>query len=238
MTLDPRDAALRMTCPVESVPRFGPLEAMTSPGQRVLLAHNGVFLEVQRTWLNAVVRLSDLPHRPPLPFGEVTERVRFAFGVIPIPLLEDFIRAGKGALPNEAAGALVYSASTKKLRLVLHEAIRTSPSRINYRMPEIAADEEIAVDLHTHGAGRAFWSDLDDLDDQCVKVCGVFGRLRGNTPDAAFRLVVNGHFKSLAHPWERAKERASEALDSEERWPTLNSIGFARIEHSGTFDLP
>lgn len=227
MSLDARDAALRMTCPVESVPKFGRLEAMQGPGQRVLVARNGIFLEVQRSWLNAVLRLGGLPSRPPLPFGDVVESVRFSFGVIPIPLLEDFIRVGKEALPNEAAGALIYSASSNSLRLVVHEAITRSPDRIDYRMPSLAADEEIAVDLHTHGAGRAFWSDLDDRDDQGVKVSGVFGGLRGKKPNAEFRLAVNGHFKALAHPWQQG---SGADLDSEPHCPTLDSIGFERIE--------
>lgn len=228
MALDPRDVALRATCPIESVPRFGPLEPMVEPGQRVLVARSGVFLEVKRSWLNAVVRLTELPERPPLPFGDMSERISFSFDVIPIPLLERFIEAGREALPNEAAGALIFNSTSKQLRLVIHEAIRTSPGRIDYRMPRLEAGEEIAVDLHTHGAGRAFWSDLDDADDQGLKVCGVFGRLREQRPTAEFRLAINGHFTTIAHPWNR--NRTVPRLDTEPHCPTLNSIGFERLD--------
>ena len=40
---------------------------------------------------------------PPLPYGTVQERIDFAFGVIPISLLEAFIEAGRTGLPNEVA---------------------------------------------------------------------------------------------------------------------------------------
>ena len=66
------------------------------------------------------------------------------------------------------------------------------------------ADETLAVDLHTHGYGRPFWSAKDDRDDQGIKVAGVFGCLHQPKPRAEFRLVVNGRFRSLPHPWEIA----------------------------------
>ena len=64
------------------------------------------------------------------------------------------------------------------------------------------ADETLAVDLHTHGYGRPFWSDKDDRDDQGIRVAGVFGCLHQPTPQAQFRLVVNGRFRPLPHPWQ------------------------------------
>ena len=223
MNVDPRDAALHAACPVLPVPRFGELASAT-PGQRVLLARDGVYLEVTRTWFRCVLKLASLPNKPPLPYGEVQEVIRFVFGVIPVTLLEEFIAYGRRCLPNEAAGALVYSRERGTLRLVLHEALHTGPDGIHYRVADLSDDEELAIDLHTHGKLSAFWSATDNADDQGVKVCGVFGHLDRHQPSAAFRLAINGHFIALPHPWDR--RAPTREVDVAGTCPTLASMGF------------
>lgn len=198
--MDVRDLALQAACPVLAATRFGPLPEMAN-GQRIILAANGVFAQVKLDWLDCIQRLS--PALPiPLPYGAVDERLAFSFGVLPIKLIEDFIEAGRRGLPNEVAGALIYSRRTRCLRLALCEPAAASPDRIDYRVPPMEADETLAVDLHTHGQGRPFWSDVDDRDDLGIKVAGVFGYLHHPTPRAEFRLVVNGRFRALPHPWQ------------------------------------
>jgi len=198
--MDVRDLALQAACPVIAAPRFGSLPDMAN-GQRIILAANGVFVQVKLDWLDCIQRLS--PALPiPLPYGGVEERLAFSFGVLPIRLIEDFIAAGRRGLPNEAAGALIYSRRSRSLRLALCEAIAVSPHQIDYRVPAMDADETLAVDLHTHGYGRPFWSVKDDGDDLGIKVAGVFGCLHQPKPQALFRLVLNGRFRTLPHPWQ------------------------------------
>lgn len=201
--IDPRDVALLSTCPVLAMPRFGSLPEMPN-GQRVIVAANGVFVQIKLDWLECVQRLMPCPPGMPLPYGHVQERVAFSFGVLPIRLIEAFVEQGRRALPNEAAGALVYSRRTHGLRLVMCEAMRSSPVRIDYRLPALADDETVAVDLHTHGLGAPFWSADDDRDDQGIKVAGVFGFLHHARPTAEFRLVLNGMYRALPHPWQAA----------------------------------
>jgi PRTRC genetic system protein A len=199
--MDPRDVALQSTCPVVAMPRCGSLPEMPN-GQRVIMAANGVFVQIKLDWLDCVQRLMPGMSGMPLPYGLVQERVAFSFGVLPIRLIEAFIEQGRQALPNEAAGALVYSRHTRGLRLVMCEALRSSPAHIDYRQPVLASDETVAVDLHTHGYGAPFWSDDDDRDDQGIKVAGVFGCLHHAQPRAEFRLVHNGMYRALPHPWQ------------------------------------
>lgn len=231
---DPRDQALQRTMPCVAVPRFGQLPAMdhTSAGMRLLVARSGVYVQVKLDWLEATVRVQSLPGRPALPYGDVNERIRFAFGIIPISLLEGFIEAGRSALPNEIAGALIFSRQTGSLRLTLHDAIEAGPNGVRYRLPHLQADESLAVDLHTHGHGAAFWSPTDDADDQGIKVAGVFGNLdvrRHERPSAAFRLVINGLFKRLVgHPW--AVSEHSHQIEETLRCPTLDSLGFLTVQ--------
>jgi len=225
MSGDARDAALLAACPCLPVPRFGELPAM-GPGQRTLVARSGVYTQVKLPWLDCTIRIAELPAAPPLPYGELSERVAFSFGVIPIVMLDAFVEHGRAALPDEAAGALIYSARTQDLRLQMHEAIEAGPGGIRYRMPQLQPGELIAVDLHTHGRLPAFWSSTDDADDRGVKVCGVFGSLHKSTPSAAFRLVVNGHYRALPHPWEGPERDRTSRVDDDMPWPTLSSIGF------------
>ena len=225
MSTDARDAALIATCPCVPVPRFGDLGEMPI-GQRTLVGRDGVFAQVRRTWLDCVLRIADLPPVPPLPYGTVQERIAFSFGVIPLKLLERFIEAGRAALPNEVAGGLIFCAKKNTVRLEVYESLRAGPGGVRYRMPSLAEHEAIAVDLHTHGRLRAFWSSTDDHDDQGVKVCGVFGNLHEKVPSAAFRLAVNGRFVALPHPWEERSSNDDPGLEDAQDRPTLNSIGF------------
>ncbi|UEC01653.1 PRTRC system protein A [Burkholderia vietnamiensis] len=198
--MDPRDIALQASCPVLAAPRFGVLPDMAN-GQRLIVAANGVFVQVRLDWLDCLQRLTpaiDLP----LPYGGLEEHLRFAFGVLPIRLLDAFVEAGRRGLPNEVAGVLIYRRATRSLRLALCEPLYASPGRIEYRRPEMESDETVAVDLHTHGRGLPFWSSDDNRDDQGIKVAGVFGCLHQSRPLAEFRLVVNGRYKALSHPWQ------------------------------------
>ena len=218
---DPRDEALQRACPVIATPLFGVLPAMEN-GQRVIVARNGVFVQVKRDWLDCVERLGGIDAAMPLPYGQITPIIRFTFGTIPIALLDGFIAAGRAGLPNEIAGGLIYSATQATLRLAIYEPRHSTAHGIEYRMPPLARDESVAVDLHTHGHLPAFWSATDDLDDRSVKVAGVFGNLDGERPSAAFRLVLNGMYRPLAHPWQAAAPR----VDTDRPWPTLDALGF------------
>ena len=206
---DPRDTALQRSCPILAAPRFGTLPE-TQNGQRVIVGANGVFVQVKLDWLDCIVRIADVAPVPPLPYGTVQEHIEFTFGVIPVSLLKAFIDAGRSGLPNEVAGGLIYSRSTGGLRLQVYDVLRTSPDGVESRMPSLQGDESIAIDLHTHAQDRAFWSRTDNRDDQGVKVAGVFGNLNRDKPSAAFRLVVNGYYKALRHPWETAPDQKAD----------------------------
>lgn len=234
--MDIRDLALQSACPVIAAPRFGPLPDMAN-GQRIVLAANGVFVQVRLDWLDYIQRLAPALTIP-LPYGDIEERLRFSFGVLPIRLIEDFIEAGRRGLPNEVAGALIYSRSGRTLRLALCDPITVSPARIHYRVPAMDADETLAVDLHTHGCGRPFWSGEDDRDDQGIKVAGVFGCLHQPRPRAEFRLVVNGSFRPLPHPWQGDAGAARRPLPAPELEPGLlrRILGFCQGRRFGPWN--
>lgn len=199
--MDVRDRALQASCPTVAMPSFGPLYSLEQ-GQRMVLGRNGLFLQFKNPWLECSVAVGRLDPCMRLPYGEVREEVGFAFGVVPLPLLEEFISHGRDACPRETAGALIYNVTTAALTLRMHEILEASAAHVRYRIPELADDELLAVDLHTHGRSRAFFSKTDDDDDVGVRVCGVFGNLDRATPSACFRLIVNGVKVPMASPWE------------------------------------
>lgn len=202
--MDTRDQALLAACPVVAAPRFGALPDMGN-GQRVIVARNGWFMQTRLDWLDCITALGHDEPALRLPYGEVTEHLRFSFGVLPIRLMDVFVEMARACLPNEAAGVLIYSRGSGQLRLAMCEPQQASPSRIHYCRPPMAPDETVAVDLHTHGLAPAFWSDEDDRDDQGIKVAGVFGHLDQPRPTACFRLVLNGFYQPLSkHPWRQA----------------------------------
>ena len=206
MSTDLRDLAIQATCPVVTMPRFGEL-GQQPLGQRMILGSNGLFVQMRTPWLECTTRSGGVGMR--LPFGEVREAIRFAFGAIPRALLNAFIEQARAALPNEVAGALVFDTRTGGLRLSMHLALAAGPGHVSYRIEDLAEHEVLAVDLHSHGRLPAFWSCEDDRDDQGVRVCGVFGNLDRQTPSGRFRLVVNGLFRDLPNPWGVAQEDAA-----------------------------
>ncbi|WP_406868143.1 Mov34/MPN/PAD-1 family protein [Paraburkholderia fungorum] len=68
--------------------------------------------------------------------------------------------------------------------------------------PALKPHESLAIDVHSHGDGAAYFSAQDDADDIGeVKISGVLGGLgTGGTPSVAFRLCVLGMFVPLKVP--------------------------------------
>ena len=71
--MHPADAALQQSFPSVLVPRFGALAPMERSGERLLIAANGIFLEIVRPWLRVVRRLGTFQYRTAIPYGEAVE---------------------------------------------------------------------------------------------------------------------------------------------------------------------
>ena len=85
--MDLRDAALQAACPVVAAPRYGELTSMAN-GQRVVVAANGLFVQIKLDWLDCMQRLMPAAPGMPLPYGTVRERLVFSIN-------------GIGSTPNE-----------------------------------------------------------------------------------------------------------------------------------------
>ena len=105
--MDPRDLALQQTCPTLVVPKYGELEPMSDFGHRMLVASDGLWLEVLRPWLHLQVPIAE-QEAFALPFGPLTVKMELTFGRVPPALRERFLADAKAALPDEHAAWLVW----------------------------------------------------------------------------------------------------------------------------------
>jgi PRTRC genetic system protein A len=228
--MDMRDRALQMSCPMVAAPRFGARHTLRENGQRLLVANNGIFMEVRRAWLHCIRRVGTWKVGMNTPFGKVDECLTLTFGKIRTDLLANFVRHGRAALPCETAGAIVFDDVTGYTELVMHGVMRANGAGVDYVIGNLDKHKHIVVDLHTHAVLPAFFSKDDDWDDRGgVKLAGVFGNLDSEKPTCAFRLCMNGVFENLPVPETVARRGgvvAQDEVDGETGWPTLTSLGF------------
>ncbi len=199
MSPDPRDEILQRHTPVVIVPRFGALPATEKPGHRYLVAESGLWLEVRRAWLHAIVPVdAPLPEeygRHRLPFGPMEGKVEYAFTGADVQRLQALFRYDAiAALPDEAAAWGVWNARTRALDYWPLIPTIATPGSITLARPVLEDHLELAVDLHSHGRLEAFFSTTDNDDDAGeVKLAYVAGTLDGEASWAA-RLCLLGLF--------------------------------------------
>ena len=97
--MDSRDVALQSVMPTVMVPRYSELEELATAGDRILMAANGVWLEICRAWLYVRVPIA-LPPLIPVPYGLVREELRFGFGKLPKEMVAQFIEQARASMPK------------------------------------------------------------------------------------------------------------------------------------------
>lgn len=194
----PRDIALQSAMPTVMAPRFSPLDELDLPGRRLVMAENGTWLETRREWLYSRLQVGQ-PCPVPLPYGQVTEALRFSFGKLPRAIIAQFIEHAREQLPNECAARVIWNSHTSQWTLKRRDdVISVSPGHVNMHLPPLGEREHLIMDLHSHGITEAFFSRTDNKDDRGeVKISGVVGNLEGGEVTTAFRLCLAGVFVSL-----------------------------------------
>lgn len=203
--MDSRDVALQSVMPTVMVPRYSKLEELDTPGNRLLMAANGVWLEVCRAWL--YVRVLAAPSaRIPVPYGYVSEVMRFSFGKLPKAMVAQFIELARARCPNECAAWVVWNQRTDAWKLMMLEETSVGLGHVSVNLPTLGEDEHMVMDLHSHGMTEAFFSRTDNKDDRgATKIAGVIGNLDKPEVTASFRLCANGMFMSL--PFDSSQEQ-------------------------------
>ncbi|AOV18708.1 hypothetical protein BJI67_15800 (plasmid) [Acidihalobacter aeolianus] len=195
---DPRDHAALGITPMLMAPRFGELPPVGLGLYRYVAAQDGVYQEARSNALDVCLRVQ----KGRFPYGSRRARFTMPFGPVPQKLLNECIALARAVLPNEWGGLIVVE--NGQYRLVAPPPTLANPHRLDYSVVGIDP-ENIAVDIHSHGAGRAGFSPTDDADDRGFYLAAVLGRLDRPSPEIAMRLCVHGrHLPIDWTPWSRA----------------------------------
>lgn len=194
--MNARDTILQDLTPVVSVPLFEALPADPRPvGHRFLVAHDGLWIEVQSPWLHARALIA--PSAIRLPFGDLAPALELRRGSLPKILLDEFVAQARQASPNETAAIITWHEQTGEFNLLPVDR-ETGATHVHYERPRLAEGECLVADLHSHGTLHAGFSMQDDLDDAGeIKVAVVVGRCHLPRPDVAARLCLLGHYVPL-----------------------------------------
>ncbi|MFM0616136.1 PRTRC system protein A [Paraburkholderia nemoris] len=195
--MNPVDLVLQRSFPSVMVPAREPLAAMAGPGERLLVAADGVYLELARSWIHIVRRIARYEVDTAIPYGTVEQKTELLCGPVPPALVGEFLQMARRALPNEAGAWIVWNAATLEFRLVALPSISHGPGHLVYERPPLADGDCVVVDCHSHGTGKAFFSRTDNQDDRHdVKFALVLGDC-DREPSTALRLCAKGIFEKI-----------------------------------------
>ena len=83
----------------------------------------------------------------------------------------------------------------------------------------------MVAEFHSHGGHSAFFSAIDDRDEQGFRIYGVVGRLDSPTPELTLRVGIYGHFAPL--DWSQVfdgPQRPTLRLEGERTEPTSSNL--------------
>lgn len=185
------DSALQANTPAVMVPRFQDFESLQTNGHRYLVAEDGLWLEVKRSWCHIIWPIAQ--HKLPvvLPFGKVKKKVFTEFSSLPLELLESFIAKAHTASPREIGAVLMWDATDRTFRMEECEPIKSEVGFLRAKWPQPRANESVAIDIHSHGEIAAYFSgqDRNDMGSNVVLAC-VVGSLNDPFPTISLPLCL------------------------------------------------
>lgn len=194
--MNKRDLALQLACPIVAMPMFSALEPMAQNGERIVMAANGTFLEVRRSWARFVRKVGEVG--TVVPFGKLEESTTYFTTKLPRELLQEFMRWAREDSHVEIGANIVWNDVTKQFRLVRSGTVHGTCSRLDYKIPDMDPNEQIVVDCHSHSTSKAFFSRTDNEDDaHAVKMAFVVGHCNLPIQSVKMRLCIRGQFTIL-----------------------------------------
>jgi len=176
------------------------MDGSTTPigelARRFLASRRGLLAQVSRPWAIATIVVA--PSVQFLPYGEMEPSLELRCGPIPSSLFVDFAQLARAAHPTEAGAWITWSQGTRKFLLRAFQKVESRIGRLDFERPRLAEGEWLVVDLHSHGAFDAFFSELDDDDDRSeYKISVVLGRCDEAHMTVAARLCCYGAFAQV-----------------------------------------
>lgn len=195
--MDLRDIALQSTMPAVMVPFFGEFEPLAAPGNRILNARDGIWIEARRPGIYSRQPIA-LQNIVAMPYGIVAPALETGFSHLG-ETVREFVEFARQAFPNEVAMALIWDEATGKLVSQILEPVSNSPGHITYKRPDLTEGQHVVVDIHSHGNFGAFFSRTDNEDDRGdLKIAIVVGNVDQPNPTVKARLCTLGHYLPLS----------------------------------------
>lgn len=189
--LSARDKALQAALPALPVPHDSDLPALPAGQRRLLLAADGLYLQARSSVMQVSVRVATAT----LPYGPHQQQVILSHGPVPASLVREAARLASATPDKEVAAAVVWKEGA--YRLEVPEVISAGAGHVSYH--DRLDDDALVMDIHSHGAGRAFFSSTDDASDLARPgpyLALVLGCC-GGPMEVALRLVCPPHLVEL-----------------------------------------
>lgn len=168
---------------------------------RYIMAKDGLYIEGKSALLHASFKISDLGGRS-MPYGEHKPFCNFTHGLPAARIYHEIIENCVNSKEQEYACNIRYGNASYFIDEPA--TISRSAGHISY-----VSDKDVnnlLVDVHSHGFGKAYFSGTDDKSDEHgIYIAMVLGRCGSlSTIEAATRIVIHGHFCDL--PWTPFEE--------------------------------
>jgi PRTRC genetic system protein A len=194
-----------------------PEDGFTKPINYVM-TKKGCF-EVRQTQIGVMtVEVDEIPSLD----TELEEGIELHIPPIPGALLTTILEFFRAVYKekNEAEAFIQVFYDREQEEYFLHCPIQqVSGAMVRFkRDPELEAKHMLVMDIHSHNSMPAFFSTIDDADEQEDRLYGVIGCVQQRIPQMEFRMGCAGRFvaldgRSLFTKPEPAKEWPREWLD-------------------------
>ncbi len=210
-----KDRMLLAQMPLVAVPTETQVERLDRNGQRLLLAGNGIFIEVRREWLYAIRQCGGLHPDLQTPFGAVQQVTELAGQRIPRSLIDAFVEQARAASPQEVGAIITYDLVCGRWALRMNRSLSASAVALSYELPDLAASECRVVDIHSHAEGAAFLSSTDRQDTRgATAVVMVAGKVSEPKADIVAYLYLQG--MPVAIPWSESGDIAADSTEDQD----------------------
>jgi PRTRC genetic system protein A len=162
-------------------------------GYTYVLAGDGLYVNSHNNLLRATVKVAVFQVRGLLP-RTPSPWLSLQHGRVPADVWNEAVDDMRVHLPRETyvAVRVVDGRYALDTRYDLQVRERASVSYV--------PGPDTLVHLHSHARMGAFFSPIDDQDEQGLALYGVVGNVHETTPDHHLRVGVYGHFQDVAWP--------------------------------------
>lgn len=184
------DSAVQAIFPTVLMPRDGVLPNAENFGTRYVVASDGLWRQITLPWISVLHKIAD--SEVAIPYGEAKVSIELNIDPIPSELRLALWKDARDAYPNEMAAAYIWNTRKRHWHYQRRESIEAHPGFVHYREVELANDEYLVLDMHSHAKFPAYFSAQDDKDDLgSMRFSGVIGSI-ADTCSTVLRLNMLG----------------------------------------------